>query len=77
MDQCDIQLRAANDTDLESLVRLAVARATDRGCRSVGLTTNERNQAALALYERFGFTAERARWLGGRQLWLERPLDAK
>jgi len=59
------------------LVDLAVARAADKGCRSVGLTTNERNQSALALYERLGFAAERARWQGGRQLWLERRLEAK
>ena len=30
---------------------------------------------ALALYGAAGFAAERARWQGGRQLWLERVLD--
>jgi len=39
--------------------------------RGVGLTTNERNIDALRLYQRAGFAADRARWDGGRQLWLE------
>jgi ribosomal protein S18 acetylase RimI-like enzyme len=53
----------------------AIARATERGCRSIGLTTNERNEGALALYQRLGFHSERALWTGGRQLWLERSLE--
>ena len=53
------------------LVACAMARATAKGCRTIGLNTNERNTEALRLYQRAGFTAERARWGGGRQLWLE------
>jgi len=58
------------------LMAFAMARATERGCRSVGLNTNERNEGALALYGRFGLAAERALWKGGRQLWLQRTLWA-
>lgn len=57
------------------LVEFAIARATERGCRSIGLNTNECNEGALALYQRLGFRAERALWRGGRQLWLQRSLD--
>ena len=56
------------------LVDVALQRAAARCCRSVGITTNDRNQAALALYRRVGFSAERERWDGGRQLWLDRLL---
>jgi ribosomal protein S18 acetylase RimI-like enzyme len=54
------------------LVADAIARAEQRGCRLISVTTNERNQGALALYEAFGFRAERERYDGGRALWLER-----
>jgi len=57
------------------LVLGAIERARARGCRALGLNTNERNEAALALYERLGFRSERARWDGGRQLWLDLALD--
>jgi len=57
------------------LVQFAIARAIERGCRSMGLNTNERNAGALALYRRLGFRAERPRWQGGRQLWLTKPLE--
>lgn len=56
------------------LVQFAIARAIERGCRSMGLNTNERNEGALALYRRLGFRAERPRWQGGRQLWLTKAL---
>jgi GNAT superfamily N-acetyltransferase len=56
------------------LVEFAIARAIARGCRTVGLNTNERNVQALALYRACGFIAERTLWKGGRQLWLEKPL---
>lgn len=57
------------------LVAFAMARAVVKGCRSIGLNTNERNESALALYRRCGFAAERAFWNGGRQLWLQRRLQ--
>jgi ribosomal protein S18 acetylase RimI-like enzyme len=56
------------------LVRFAIARAIERGCCSMGLNTNENNDGALAFYNRLGFRAERPRWQGGRQLWLNKPL---
>jgi ribosomal protein S18 acetylase RimI-like enzyme len=57
------------------LVEFALARAKSKGCRSLGLNTNERNSEAVALYQGLGLIAERVRWQGGRQLWLQRPLD--
>jgi ribosomal protein S18 acetylase RimI-like enzyme len=57
------------------LVRFAIACAIERGCRSMGLNTNENNEGALAFYKRLGFLAERPRWQGGRQLWLNKPLE--
>ncbi len=57
------------------LLETAIARAAARGCRQIGLQTNERNDAAVALYERAGLSAARTRWGGGRQLWLSRRLD--
>lgn len=56
------------------LMAAAIAAATTRGARAIGLTTNERNAAAVALYEGLGLTAARPRWDGGRQLWLQRSL---
>jgi ribosomal protein S18 acetylase RimI-like enzyme len=57
------------------LVEFAFIRATARGCRSIGLNTNECNADALALYWRAGFRSERPRWQGGRQLWLTKSLE--
>jgi ribosomal protein S18 acetylase RimI-like enzyme len=56
------------------LVACAMARATARGCRTIGLNTNERNTGAVALYQQLGLCAERPRWHGGRQLWLTKVL---
>jgi ribosomal protein S18 acetylase RimI-like enzyme len=59
------------------LVEFALARARERGCRSIGLNTNERNEGAVALYQRLGLRAERALWKGGRQLWLQKVLESE
>ena len=59
----------------QQLVAFAIARATAKGCRSLGLSTNERNTEAVSLYQRLGFVAESARWQGGRYLWLQRTLE--
>src|SRR5262249_55114634 len=55
----------------QRLVAFAIARATAKGCRSLGLSTNEHNTEAVTLYQRLGFTAACARWQGGRYLWLQ------
>lgn len=41
-----------------ALVEAAVARAAERGCRRIELDVNERNAAALALYQACGFSLE-------------------
>lgn len=56
------------------LLHAAVARANERSARFIWLNTNERNLDAVRLYTRAGFSSERKRWQGGRQLWLERAL---
>ena len=59
-----------------ALLQACVDRARARGCMRIQLDANERNEAALALYECFGFSsAQPQRWDGGRDLywtlWLE------
>jgi ribosomal protein S18 acetylase RimI-like enzyme len=41
-----------------ALVEAAIESARARGCRRIELDVNEDNEAALALYRRFGFTTE-------------------
>ncbi|NES72918.1 MAG: GNAT family N-acetyltransferase [Okeania sp. SIO2D1] len=55
------------------LVEFALTRASEKGCRLIGLNTNERNEAALALYQGLGFRSVRTLW-GTRQLWLDLAL---
>ena len=58
-----------------ALVEACLDRARRRGCRRIQLDCNERNAAALGLYESLGFSAEQpARWSGGRDLYLTRRL---
>lgn len=56
------------------LIQRVVSCVRDRGCTLITLNTNEQNTTALRLYTKIGFIAERARWQGGRQLWLEMPM---
>jgi GNAT superfamily N-acetyltransferase len=58
-----------------ALVRGAIERARERGCRRMELDVNENNPAALALYESFGFSAT-ANPYGARDLYLRRHLDS-
>ena len=58
----------------DALVTLAAERARERGARRIELDTNEDNAAALALYERHGFSA-RSKGGPGRDLFLGRSLE--
>jgi GNAT superfamily N-acetyltransferase len=58
----------------EALLALAIERAAGRGAKRVELDTNEDNAAALALYERNGFST-RSKGGGGRDLFLGRRID--
>ena len=50
------------------LVEHAIREAKVRGCRTMSLDTNENNASSNALYRSLGFTCERTRWSGGRQI---------
>jgi ribosomal protein S18 acetylase RimI-like enzyme len=55
-----------------ALVSAAVERAAARGCRRMELDVNETNTAAIAFYERLGFTTEPKP--PGRTLFISRRL---
>jgi GNAT superfamily N-acetyltransferase len=56
-----------------ALTAAALERAAERGCRRIELDVGERNAAALALYERFGFSADKHG--EGRHLVLGRAIE--
>ncbi len=58
----------------DALITLAITQATERGCKRVELDTNENNAAALALYERHGFSPHSKGGGDGRDLFLGRPI---
>ncbi len=53
-----------------ALVEMTIARAQERGARRVELDTNEDNAAAIALYERHGFSSQSKASGAGRDLFL-------
>jgi ribosomal protein S18 acetylase RimI-like enzyme len=57
-----------------TLVARAIERASERGCRRMELDANEDNDAALALYESFGFSST-ANPYGARDLYFRLHLD--
>jgi ribosomal protein S18 acetylase RimI-like enzyme len=60
-----------------SLLRHALARARERGARRLGLNTNERNEAAQALYRSEGFSPQsHALYRGGREVFWVKAIDS-
>ena len=59
------------------LVGVSLARARDRGCVTIGLDTNERNEASTRIYRSFGFDAHSGRIAGGigRPIGIRRSVD--
>ncbi len=57
-----------------ALVRFALERARERGCRRAELDVNESNPAALRLYASLGFGKKATPW-DGRDLFLNIRLD--
>jgi GNAT superfamily N-acetyltransferase len=69
-------LEDARGTGLgRALIEASFDRARERGARRMELDVNERNAAALALYESFGFSAT-ANPYGARDLYMRVHLDA-
>ena len=58
-----------------ALVEAALERARARGCRRIELDTSERNDGALRLYERFGFSASSKSEPPARDLFLGLRLE--
>lgn len=58
-----------------ALIEAAVGAAQARGCRRMELDVNERNAAALALYEEHGFEVS-TKPPGGRDVLMRRLLDS-
>lgn len=57
-----------------ALLTAVIDRTRERGGRALLVGTNEANTAALRVYQRAGFAAERPRWRQGRQLLLRLEL---
>jgi len=57
----------------DALMTLAIQAARERGAKRIELDTNETNEAALALYERHGFSTRSKGW-PGRDLFLGRSI---
>ncbi|MBJ7331839.1 MAG: GNAT family N-acetyltransferase [Solirubrobacteraceae bacterium] len=58
----------------DALVALAIERAAERGCRRIELDAYENNTAAVALYERHGFS-NRSKSADGRDLLFGRVIE--
>jgi len=69
-----VSAQARGDGLGRALLAATLERARARGCRRVELDVNERNEAALALYGSFGFSATENPY-GSRDLYMRLHLD--
>ena len=58
----------------KALIELAIQAATDFGCLSVCLDTNEFNVASTAIYTQLGFNSTSKRW-NGRQVFFRKSIQ--
>lgn len=57
------------------LVKFAIGRAKEKGCKAIKLDTNESNHAAINLYGKLGFSSGSSRFSNSRQLLFEKRLE--
>jgi GNAT superfamily N-acetyltransferase len=58
----------------KALIEFALEVATDQGCSSVCLDTNEFNVASTRIYTQLGFNSMSKRW-NGRQVFFRKPIQ--
>ena len=59
----------------KELVKYAIKKATEKGCVTICLDTNENNPVTMNMYTQLGFKANKLRWDNGRQIFFRRPTN--
>ena len=59
----------------KELVKYAIQKATEKGCVTICLDTNENNPVTMNMYTQLGFKAHKERWKNGRQIFFRRPTN--
>lgn len=59
----------------KELVKYAIQKATEKGCVTICLDTNENNPVTMNMYTQLGFKAHKERWNNGRQIFFRRPIN--
>ncbi len=59
----------------KDLVKYAIQKATEKGCATICLDTNENNPVTMKIYTQLGFNAHKERWDNGRQIFFRRSIN--